>query len=228
MLAPKGEWGERVTQAFRRRWEALGGRVLETQRYAPEGRDYNATLRRLLNIDEAQDRAQRLQERIKRPVKSASRSRQDADLIFLAAPQPQQARQVGPLMRYFSASQIPVYATSHIYSGRPEPSADRDLDGMVFCDMPWVLKPEAEDVAPLRQALAQTSSTSDAYTRLHALGVDAYGLIEKWGALTAASSHATAAPTHAGKSGRLQMDEDRRVQRELLCARFVDGIPSLL
>src|SRR5690554_7108230 len=66
------------------------------------------------------------------------RRRQDADWLFLVA-LPQQARQIKPTLAFNFASDLPVYSTSHVYSGEPNPSKDRDLNGIVFCDTPWLL-----------------------------------------------------------------------------------------
>src|SRR3972149_7020492 len=64
-------------------------------------------------------------------------SRSGADLLFLAA-DPDQARAVRPYLN----NQIPVYATSQINSGRPDPVANVDLNGIRFVEMPWLAQPD--------------------------------------------------------------------------------------
>ena len=62
------------------------------------------------------------------------------DMIFMAA-FPTQARQIRPTLKFFDAGQVPVYAMSHLYDGKPLPTDGHDLDGVVFGDMPWILSP---------------------------------------------------------------------------------------
>ncbi|WP_280522018.1 penicillin-binding protein activator [Candidatus Coxiella mudrowiae] len=65
--------------------------------------------------------------------------REDFDTIFLVA-NSRQERQIIPLLRFYYADDVSIYATSAIYS--PSVIIDYDLDGMIFDDMPWVLAPE--------------------------------------------------------------------------------------
>ena len=87
-------------------------------------------------------------------------------------------RQIRPLLRYFFAGNIPVYATSQIYSGRPNPQRDADLNGVMFCDMPWVLSPSNLSPSSLARIQQQVQTAwPDSYAnnaKLYALGVDAY------------------------------------------------------
>ncbi|HRE30628.1 MAG TPA: penicillin-binding protein activator, partial [Candidatus Berkiella sp.] len=76
--------------------------------------------------------------------------RQDVDVIVMAAP-PAQARQLKPLFDFYYAEDVPVLATSSIYSGSQNPRSDRDVNGVVFCDMPWLL--DTTKGAGLRQLL---------------------------------------------------------------------------
>ena len=57
--------------------------------------------------------------------------RDDADWVFLVA-LPQQARQIKPTLAFNFAGDLPVYATSHLYSGEVQPNKDRDLNGIIF------------------------------------------------------------------------------------------------
>src|SRR5205823_5983563 len=71
-------------------------------------------------------------------VPSAQKRRQDADMIFMIAP-PEYARQIKPLLNYYYAGNLPIYATSHVYQGIPNAALDNDLNGIQFCDMPWTI-----------------------------------------------------------------------------------------
>ena len=68
------------------------------------------------------------------------RRRQDIDIVFMAA-FPAGARQLMPQLAFHHGADLPVHATSHVWSGVPDPANDRDLDGVVFGDMPWLAAP---------------------------------------------------------------------------------------
>ncbi|NIR58208.1 MAG: penicillin-binding protein activator, partial [Gammaproteobacteria bacterium] len=220
-LAPAGTWGDRVVNAFRERFEALGGRVVEEQRYDPQKSDFSRPITRMLNLDESHARHRRLATLLKRKLSFKPRRRQDADLVFTGA-FPRQARLIRPQLRFHHASDLPVYATSHVYQGHPRPAADRDMDGIVFCDTPWTLRPEGP-AAALRAALSEHRGDAvRAQGRLYALGVDAHDLIPYLQHLERDRYR-----RYTGVTGRLSMDPRRRLHRALACARFEAGRPVL-
>ncbi|UCE89673.1 MAG: penicillin-binding protein activator, partial [Pseudomonadota bacterium] len=137
-LVPAGPWGERVLQAFVERWQQLGGNVVEVQTYRPSDTDFSVPIRMLLNLDDSKRRHRAITTIFKRNLEYTPRRRQDVDFIFLAA-YPRQARQIRPQLKFYHAAYVPVYATSHIFTGNLNTEKDRDMDGVVFGDMPWVL-----------------------------------------------------------------------------------------
>lgn len=219
VIAPAGDWGTRVAQAFAARWQQLGGLVAGTESYGNGDSDLSAPLRRLLNIDDSERRARELRALLQADLKFEPSRRGDADMIFMAG-FPRPARQIPPLLKFFYAGDLPVYATSHIYEGRADPAKDRDLDGVMFADMPWLLD---QPPAPLRDAVEQAWPRQDGLQRLYALGADAYRL-PSFLAEAAAGSGAE----FAGATGRLRLDAERRVHRTLEWARFRGGEPSPL
>lgn len=221
-LIPEGPWGERVYQAFAARWAELGGELLEVQHYAQDQVDFGTTLKDLLNLDQSQQRKRDLVRQLGQGVEFEPRRRQDADFVFLLA-RPAQARQIRPQLRFHRASDLPVYATSHAYSGHPDAKRDADLDGIRFCDMPWILSPE-EQQAHLHAALKEIwPDAMRRYPRLFALGIDAYQLLPYLGQL---------GPDGFGYinslTGNLYLDAQQRVRRELLWAQLRRGRPRLL
>jgi outer membrane PBP1 activator LpoA protein len=97
----------------------------------------------------------RLQERL---------SRSGPHLIFLSA-DPGEARSVRPYLN----SQVPVFATSQINSGRADPVANVDLNGIRFVEMPWIVQPDnlTAMIFPRADRLAPELQ------RFYALGIDA-------------------------------------------------------
>lgn len=203
-LVPQGEWGDRMLNAFTRQLEQLGGIVVDVQHYAPDQVDFAAPVRKLLNYSGGKQR------------------RQDADYLFLAA-NPRQARGVRPQLQFFFASDLPVYATSHIYAGRPDPAADQDLDGILFLDMPWMLSDTTPQQAVRQNLASQRPGVFEQFKRLYALGVDAYAVIPELDRLR--NSPGT---RYEGETGSLSVDGANRVHRQLIWARFQGGVARLL
>lgn len=187
---PEGEWGQRILRAFQTTWGKLGGRLGKVQAY---GKDVVV------------------------PIKQLMQNLGDADMIFLLA-FPKQAREARPYIKYNAIPNFPIYSTSHIYdSGVPE-LGDKDVDGVMFVDIPWILAPDAEGVQ-LREKLKSMSQ----FKRLYALGIDAYQLLPELQRLAAQ-------PTEKwqGQTGVLSLDSAGMIHRQLRWARFVDGNPQLL
>lgn len=221
-LVPQGNRGQRILQAFRDELRAQGGSLVDYAVYDPHLDDYSQVITYLLQTggNRPQTRPANL------PVSAVPydpHRRNDMDFIFLAA-QPQQARLIRPQLRFYHASHVPVYSTSAVYTGHPDPQHDRDMDGIRFCDMPWTLS-SSPDVAELRlQANKLWPELMQAQPRLFALGYDAYRLIPLIAANALSQDRVFPAVT-----GALYLAKDgHRVQRRLACAEFHSGKPQVL
>lgn len=219
LLVPRTELGQRLGGYFVAYWRQLGGEVLETQIYDPGKSDFSPQIKQLLNLDESEQRYRQIKE-ILPSVKLSPGRRQDADFIFLVG-YPREGRMIRPLLQFFHADSLPLFATSHIYAGRHDPSQDRDLDTIVFCDIPWLFEGIYRGEIS-RQSLQDSwqQPFPDAYLRLIALGIDAYNLIPHLGNLR----HTR----YTGATGNLYLSADNQIRRQLYCARFEEGIPRVL
>ncbi len=112
------------------------------------------------------------------------------------------------------AGKIPIYGTSQIYSGTPNPKADRDLNGIRFTAMPWLF----DDQSPEKIAIAKASSSAAVYGRLHALGVDAYRIYARLPQMAK-----TPDIKINGATGSLHLANNGRIEREQLWVRFSEG-----
>jgi len=219
VLAPAGEWGERVGEAFVSEWQRLGGVVVERQTYQSDAADMSEPVSRLLNIDDSERRARELRQILNRSLEHEPRRRGDVDLVFMAA-FPRQARQLRPQLEFHQAADVPVYATSHVYAGVEDAGADRDVEGVRFGDMPWVLRPDAGPET-LRARIERTwPEQFPALVRLYAFGVDAYRIVPRLGRLRAQRF-----AWYEGQTGRLSVDERDRIDRRLVWAQFEAGVP---
>jgi outer membrane PBP1 activator LpoA protein len=214
-LIPDSDWGRRILDAFRQRFEELGGSVLATEQYPTNVDDYSRQIKALFNLDDSDARHRDLEHVLGTKLQFIPYRRHDIDMIFLAATH-RAARGIIPALKFHHAGDLPVYATSHVYSGYLDKYADRDLEGVKFCDLPWTLT--SNDM--LKKNFDSTWKDQRAYTRLFALGIDAYNIIQN---LKYLQSHDYA--RFSGETGIISMDENQRLHRELLWAQFKDGVP---
>jgi len=215
VLVPDSDWGRRLQVAFTRRFEELGGSVLTIQHYPTNVDDYSRQLKMLFNLDDSEARHKDLQHVLGTKLNFMPYRRQDIDMIFLAATH-RAARGIIPALKFHHAGDLPVYATSHVYSGYLDKNADRDLNGVIFCDLPWTLT--SDNI--FKKNFNVTWKDQRAYTRLFALGVDAFNIIQN---LRYLQSHDYA--RFSGETGNISMDENLRLHRELLWAQFKNGVP---
>lgn len=222
LLYPNSAWGRRMQTAFSSAWSRLGGIIVAEQDYLPDQSDYSDPVKRLLNIVQSEARKDRLESIIKMKLKFEARSREDIDFIFLAS-DPKHARLIKPQLSYHRASRVPVFATSHVFTGRGDPTKDIDLDGILFPDMPWMLVGDGR-VAELRKALQSNwPYAHSGLDRLFALGVDAYAVIPYLNRLSSEN-----AVRFGGVTSGLSLGRGGRLHRQLLWAQFRKGVPVLV
>jgi len=217
VITSDDNWGERVFRAFKEQWEAQGGVVLDHATYSNRIHDFATPVKKVLDIEGSQERAAELRKVLHRELVTQPRPRQDADVLFLGAFS-LQARQIQPQLLFFQAGELPIYATSHVYMGNTDVTRDADLNGIVFGDMPCIVLPERSAVTTLLNP--DRTDKSGTYTRLYALGIDAYRLIPQLGTLR---SDPTA--SLAGETGTLTLNASGHVVRELTWMRFANGVP---
>ncbi len=222
VIVPDDQWGRRLYDAFRENWLAQGGNILERIDYDPQSNDYSAPVTQMLNVDSSESRVRNLRQALNRRLENLTRRRQDADVIFMAA-FPIAGRQIIPQLRFHEAAGIPVYATSHIFTGSVNPQADMDMDGVMFPDLPWILFPH--DASPSIKSRVNENFQADtsAYQRLYALGVDVFHLIPNLYRLAFDDD-----ARFSGETGLLSMSGDGRISRNLPWGKFINGKPELL
>jgi len=222
IITQAGDWSKRIANAFEQQWRAQGGHIIEKFSFASMA-ELNNGIPQLLNINEAQHRAKFLQYVVHEKVRFVPHRRKDFDSIFLVAT-PDQARQVLPLLRFYYAGDVPVYATSNVYSGTADTNTDYDLNGVMFDNMPWIL--ESNTQLPAHLSTIRDSIRSlwpNGYNRLaplYALGVDAYQIIPNLNKISASSSV-------LGATGQLYLLPNQHIYRQLEWAKIINGAPVL-
>jgi outer membrane PBP1 activator LpoA protein len=222
LLAPSTPFGQRMVGHFTRYWRSLGGKIATAQKYSHHGQDYSAAVKRLL----AAASSGSLRPPAASDVAAAGEAAPVAgppptgDFIFLVA-DAQDARSILPQIAAEQGGQIPVYSTSHVHTGKPDPQSDQDLNGLIFCDVPWLLEPDQGGPLSAQAMQAQIAKTTPDYVKLIALGLDAYRLVPELDRFKADPQY-----RYPGATGTLTLQAGNKLQRQLECAQFRDGSPQ--
>ncbi|MEP6389337.1 MAG: penicillin-binding protein activator [Halioglobus sp.] len=212
IVRPAGAWGKKVNDALRQRWQELGGKMASTASYSSQ-ESYSGSIQTALNLSDSDERARQVRSMLATNVEFTPRRRHDVDVIFLLSRNGAEARSIKPLLSYYYAGSLPVYAMSSIYSGIPDPR-DKDLNGINLVDLPWLLGSSPQ----LRVAIAAGGTGSDNYTRLNALGADAFLLQQRFSQLQAGPDALI-----QGNTGLLSMNPLLQIERETAAATFAGG-----
>jgi len=225
IIAPDNSWGTGIANAFSKQWLQLGGRIVANLPYKNH-QTLNSDIQQFLNITLAQKNKQDLRWLLREKFRYLPRRRQDIDMIFLIA-QPSYARQILPLLKFYFAGDLPIYTTSTIYAGMPNARRDHDLNGLIFCDMPWVLDQRAQLPADLSDIQQQINTiwhrSYQRHPKLYALGIDSFDVINKLANLKALPQFGMNAA-----SGTLYLNNQGHLYRELQWAQMRNGKPTLL
>jgi len=218
VLIPQGEWGDRVEAALLKRMQLNGAVALDIERFFRED-NLRAITADLLGITVSRDRAIQVEQTIGLNVEFEPRRRQDAEAIVMVA-EPAIARQLKPLFAFYFGGDLPVYSPSIIYEGVPDPARDRDLNEVIFTDIPWIL----DSKNPLRDEAARVlPGTRGQLGRLFAMGADAWQLSKRLPLLRQVQT-----ATVDGQTGELTMTPEGSIHRNQLWAQFRSGTPNLL
>ncbi len=205
-LTPMNELGSRVLAAFTDEIKRLGGTVLEAGRYDTSQADFSEVIHQILQIKDVKG--------------EPSTHRPDASFIFVAA-SPVSARLIRPQLKFHYAGDVPMYCTSDSFD--PDPSANSDMDGVIFADMPWMISADPVTSQIRNDVRAAWPARATRRGRLYAFGFDAYRLIPALRSKSIDNVNGV-----SGMTGRLRLDEKNRIRRELDWAEIRNGVPKAL
>jgi len=218
VIVPEGDWGTRVATAFDEELRAAGGFVLGQAAFNSNDKDYGAAIMQALRTDDSRARHQRIQAAIGQKLEFEPRRRADIQFIFAPSQRAGEARLMRPQLRFHLAGDIPTYTLGDAYD--PHPTANQEIDGMMFPDMPWMVGGDALS-AEVRTAASQAFGDSGARRgRLFAFGYDAMRIA------TALQRGVPVNPQ--GLTGTLSLDAQGHVRRELEWVRIKGGLPAPL
>ena len=212
-IVPSGDWGTRVLTAFKQELEAGGGGIFAATALDNSQTDFSDSITTVLRISESSARHRRLESILGTKLQFEPRRRGDLEFIFAPA-QANIERLLRPQLRFHFAGNVPTYATSDAFE--PDPHNNQDLEGLMFPDMPWMLGSELADAVRSTLQMAYPNGGGPRRNRLFAFGFDAYRVAA---ALQGGSSNLQV----DGLTGRLTLDPDHRIHRELGWAQIHNG-----
>lgn len=140
----------------------------------------------------------------------------DFEGVFLAL-RPAQARLLIPQLKVIGIEGLPMFAGSAIQGADSDPRLDRELDGIEFTTLPWLI--DTAIGVPRREHLApELDSAQGAAARLFAFGIDAFRLSAYLHHLTSVRGAQI-----FGATGELSLDGFGNVLRVPAWARFRNG-----
>ena len=213
LIAPDAPDYGRLRSAFSVDWQRRGGSVVSSATYG-ETNDYSTVIKNLLAIDASEDRLRKLRDLLPRNnIEFIPRRRQDIDFIFLVA-NARQARLIKPTLAFYFAANVPVFALPSVFDGFSKSTGNRDLEGIWFADVPWLL----EDGSLKQKINRELRTAPGSSQRLRALGVDSFRLYPRLNQMTTWDNAEV-----LGATGTLTLSETRRIHRSLDFAQFQNG-----
>lgn len=182
IIAPDSSWGRRLRDSFGTVYTRGGGNVRITINYANRNTNYSGV------------------------SKALTKKKASLEAIFLAA-SPTQAQGIQTVLRKNNLKPLPVFATSHIYSGINNSYKNVSLEGIRYTEIPWILE-------VVKMGLPQNAQ----YPRLRALGMDALMVARGLPKLRGGA-------VLNGRTGQIKVKRNGTLHRKLKWAKFNGGSP---
>lgn len=216
LLVHQDNTSKRIAKAFTDEWLRLTGKNIENVPFK-QGKDMQNNLKASLDVDKSQQRIKEVDVRIKQTIKYEARNRRDIDMIYVIG----SATQTKLLKPYIDVSispfadPIPVYASSRSHSAKNDISDSRDLTGLTFTEIPWLLKSKQQNKTLFALAKKLFPHRSDSLQSIFAMGYDSINLLDK---LSHMKHHDYV--RHYGQTGVMKLNKNNIITRSLLWGRY--------
>lgn len=134
LIVPNNAWGKRIDAATKAVSDYVDN--VQTVFYPSQTRDFSAI-------------AQQARQKLLLP---------EASSIFIIAKRPVAQLLVSALKDNSLLATLPIFSTSYLDDGKHDPVNDAELDGLLFCDLPWVHLPKSQ---PATEETAATGATEE-------------------------------------------------------------------
>ncbi|MEW6990357.1 penicillin-binding protein activator [Colwelliaceae bacterium 6441] len=207
---------KRIAQTFIQQWDKITGVTPEIV-YVTNGANLQDELKVSLDVSSSQDRINNIDKRIRQKIKTQARNRRDLDMIYIVG-SPNETRLLKPYIDVNIspfAETIPIFASSRSHSDNADSSDSRDLTGLQFTEMPWLLKSKQQNQSLKQLNEAIWPNRSDSLQRIFAMGYDSLSLIDKF-----QSFKQFPYIRHFGQTGIIKLNGDNILTRSLLWGRY--------
>ena len=160
-----------------RAWQDQGGQIADMVIVDSTRSDFSEMISRMLGLSQIEAQTNALQNTLgdTLPLTVVPRIRRDLDVILLFADL-KTARLLKPQIDFHHAGKLPIYSQNTVFTGTPDPVNDLDLEGMLFSDMPWLVRRTGRFERPDKMLTDADHYQRSGVDRLYALGMDAYRL----------------------------------------------------
>lgn len=207
---------QRMASAFLAQWQKITNQTPEIF-YFDRQEDIQQQLKRSLDVNFSENRIKDLQIRVEPSLETETRNRRDLDMVYLIG----NSRETRLLKPYIDvntspfADPIPIFASSRSHSDMSTQRDSRDLAGLAFTEIPWLLASDQQNKA-LKQLNKQLwPQKSDSLQRIFAMGYDSFSLLGK---INKMRRHAYI--RHYGQTGILQLTADNTLTRSLIWGTY--------
>lgn len=208
--------GKRMASSFAEQWQLQTG-VDASLIYYPNNNKMQVAVKSGLDVNLSEERISILKRRLKENLKTETRNRRDVDVIYIFAT-PNQAKLLKPYVDVNIspfAETIPIFASSRSNSDSNDNVTRRDLNGLTFTEIPWLLTAKQVNPSLSQEARELWPNRKSSLERLYAMGIDSYQLVdnvERMRVLPMAK--------HNGETGVLQMGSNQIISRSLSWGRY--------
>lgn len=216
VLAPQNAIGDRLASTFTQEWNELADEESQVYQYKNQA-DMQRTVSKLFSVDSSNLRISQMKALIGSDIKTKTRSRRDIDAIYIIAT-PQEAMLAIPYIITTQnpyIKQVAIYASSRTHSSNLPSNQSRDLNGLIFSDMPWLLNPDQELKS---QTISLWPNMSKIEQNLFAMGYDTFKLIPNLLQLRNFPSLRI-----DGQTGILYVNDQGNIEREFSWGRYKSG-----
>ncbi len=216
VLSQRDNVSQRIALTFVNQWQKITGSAPEIIFFDDRSK-MQEQLEISLGIKQSQDRIDEIDQRIRQKLETEARNRRDIDMIYLVST-PNETRLLKPYIDVNIspfADAIPIFASSRSHSDNADSSDSRDLTGLQFTEMPWLLKSKQQNQALKQLVDSIWPNTNDNLKRIFAMGYDSLALINKFSALKQVPYI-----RHYGQTGIIKLTQQGILTRSLLWGSY--------
>ncbi|MBT0080098.1 penicillin-binding protein activator [Vibrio alginolyticus] len=205
ILAPKGSFGERVTEAFNKEWRKYSSNKVAAS-YFGDKRQLQKDINEVFGLQESKQRIAQMQSLMRIKLETQPRSRRDVDAVYIVA----RSTELTLIKPFIEVAINPDAKAPQIFSSSRSNSGGatyEDLTGIIYSDIPLLIDPDPSVTSEMNELWSEQSNMEK---RLKALGMDAYKLIGELPQMKVVPGYSV-----GGQTGILSIDNNCVVQREL-------------